>query len=125
LYFKSRIYLRGIHEFDQQAFFEAHETLEDVWRDASGRDKAFLQALIQTAVAFHHFTQGNMIGAASLLAKSVQTLAKYPDLFGGIDVAALRQSIIEWQQALARDIVPPRFPKLQPPRMTKPTTERP
>jgi predicted metal-dependent hydrolase len=125
LYFKSRIYLRGIHEFDQQAFFEAHETLEDVWRDASGRDKAFLQGLIQTAVAFHHFTQGNVIGAASLLAKSVQTLANYPDLFGGIDVAALLQSIFQWQQALARGVAPPMFPKLQPSRMTKLTTEQP
>jgi predicted metal-dependent hydrolase len=116
LYFKSRIYLRGLYEFDQQSFFEAHETLEDVWRDASGRDKAFLQGLIQTAVAFHHFTQGNSIGSSSLLAKAAETLAKYPDLFGGIDVAALRQSIAEWQQALARSETPPRFPKLQPPR---------
>jgi hypothetical protein len=112
VHLKSKPYFRGLDEFNQQAFFEAHETLENVWRGASGRDKAFLQALIQAAVAFHHFTEGNLIGTRSLLAKSAQTLAKYPDVFGGIHVLTVRHSIAEWQQALANGQALPGFPKL-------------
>ncbi|MCU1298252.1 MAG: hypothetical protein JWO91_2530 [Acidobacteriaceae bacterium] len=118
---KSKTYLRGLTEFNRQVFFEAHETLEDVWRDASGSDRAFLQALIQTSVAFHHFTKGNVIGTSSLLEKSAHTLAKYADVFGGIDVLALRQSIAEWRQALDDGLAPPTFPKFQFCRIAKPS----
>lgn len=111
-------FFRGLQEFNQEAFFEAHETLEDVWREAVGCQKPFLQALIQASVAFHHFTQGNAVGTRSLLGKSAQTLTDYPDIFGGIDVLALRQSIAEWQRALAENLMPPAFPKLQPPSET-------
>jgi predicted metal-dependent hydrolase len=103
---------RGILFFNQGDFFEAHEALEDVWRDASGNDKKFLQGLIQLAVAFHHFGQGNSIGARSLLTRASRNLATNPEQFQGIDTAPLRQSIAEWQRALDTGTPQPSFPQL-------------
>src|SRR5690242_2994825 len=90
---------RGIDLINNQEFFEAHEVLEDVWRESTEPEKTFLQGLIQLAVAFHHHSQGNQAGAKSLLARSQAKLSKYPEDFLGIDVRALCQSIEAWQTA--------------------------
>jgi predicted metal-dependent hydrolase len=103
---------RGIFFFNQGDFFEAHEALEDVWRDASGNDKKFLQGLIQLAVAFHHFGQGNSIGARSLLTRASRNLATCPERFHGIEIAPLRQLVAEWQRALDGGTTQPSFPQL-------------
>ncbi len=93
-------YLHGIQLFNDASFFEAHEVLEDVWRVASEPERRFLQALIQLAVAFHHRSQGNLVGARSLLARAARNLCGYPENFGGIQLTPLRQSITHWQSAL-------------------------
>jgi predicted metal-dependent hydrolase len=52
-----------LHAFDDGAFFEAHEILETFWVDYRGDDRSFYQGLIQAAVALHHASAGNAIGA--------------------------------------------------------------
>jgi predicted metal-dependent hydrolase len=111
-------YLRGIALFDRADFFECHEVLEDVWRDAPEAEKKFLQAIIQVAVAFHHYSQGNSRGARSLLERALRNLAGYPEEFGGIELTALRKSIAAWQEALAKEpskegLTTPPLPRLK------------
>ena len=110
----SNCYLRGLRDFNQEAFFKAHESLEDAWRIAPIEEKKFLQALVQLAVAFHHFSTGNMAGAGSVMKRAGQNLASYPNRFGGLDLTSLRQSIAEWQRALSDGTPVPPLPKLEP-----------
>jgi hypothetical protein len=107
---KSSQFSRGLALFNRADFFAAHEALEDVWREAPEPERKFLQALIQTAVAFHHYSKGNPIGARSLLVRALRNLENYPAEFGGLDLAPLRQSIADWQAALDHGNPPPPLP---------------
>jgi hypothetical protein len=62
--------------FNQQAFFECHEVLEDLWRPLpAGPEKQFLQGLLQVGVGFHHLQNSNYAGAKNLLTAGVEKLA--------------------------------------------------
>src|SRR3981081_3156347 len=66
------LYLHALDLFNRACFFDAHEVWEDVWRAAPPEEKKFLQGLIQIAVAFHHHSTGNIIGARSLLERGTR-----------------------------------------------------
>src|SRR5215208_1193914 len=52
-------YIVGIDLFNEGEFHAAHDAWEDRWMGEVGRDeKLFLQAMIQSAVAFHHLEIG-------------------------------------------------------------------
>lgn len=103
-------YRRGIRLFNRAEFFAAHEVLEDVWRASHGPEKRFLQALIQIAVALHHHSRGNLVGARSLLARATCNLEPYPEDFAGIHLEPLRKSLHAWSAALAENgPTPPHF----------------
>ena len=104
------LYLEGIKLFNRGQFFEAHEVLEEVWRPARNPERKFLQSLIQVAVALHHHSRGNLVGARSLLARATRNLEPYPERFGGVDLRSLRRSLHRWSKALAESgPVPPHF----------------
>ena len=57
-------YLAGIDLYNAGEFHAAHDAWEERWRDDCGPgEKLFLQALIQSAVVFHHIEIGRR-GAA-------------------------------------------------------------
>ena len=57
-------YLAGIDLYNAGEFHAAHDAWEERWRDDCGpQEKLFLQALIQSAVVFHHIEIGRR-GAA-------------------------------------------------------------
>ena len=93
----------GLHCYRNCEFFEAHEHWEAVWLRVVEPEKTFLQALIQTTAAFHHFRRGNLAGSASLLQGALRRLGPYPDEFGGVAVEPLRQSIRAWLLALGQN----------------------
>jgi hypothetical protein len=80
---------QGVEEFNRAYFFEAHETLEDLWRGTSGPLRLFYQGLIQLAVALYHLSNGNRRGALNLLSKGLDKLAAYQPVCQSIDVDAL------------------------------------
>ncbi len=52
-------YIAGIDLFNEGEFHAAHDAWEDRWMGEVGQDeKLFLQAMIQSAVAFHHLEIG-------------------------------------------------------------------
>src|SRR5207247_2604349 len=57
----------GIRLFNEEYFFEAHEVLEEVWRQEHGEPRLFLQGLIQVCAAYHHFQNGNLAAAITPL----------------------------------------------------------
>ena len=79
----------GIRLFNEEYFFEAHEVLEDLWKRERGKSKLFLQGLIQLCAAYHHFQNGNLIGAETLLDRGAQKMRSYPPDYLGIDAAKL------------------------------------
>lgn len=93
-------YLDGLDLLKQGAFFEAHESLEHVWRSVTGDSRQFLQGLIQVAVALHHNRCGNRIGATSVLVRALRNLTPFPVAFAGLDVAELRAVLREWLRIL-------------------------
>ena len=92
----------GLRCYRNEEFFLAHEHWESVWLTSEGLDKAFLQALIQVAAAFHHLQRGNHVGAASLLRAALRRRETCPDRYGEIAVMTLRESIGVWLKTLDR-----------------------
>ena len=104
----------GIALFNAAEFFEAHEVLEDIWRESHGAEKEFLQAVIQAAVGLHHYSTGNLVGARSLLTRASRKLAEYPAAYMEIAVGDLRRALGEWNDWLAnaRSMPAPPLPRL-------------
>lgn len=90
----------GLGCYRKEEFFLAHEHWESEWLKVDEPEKTFLQALIQTAAAFHHLQRGNPEGTASLLRAALRRLDPFPPAYGGIEVATLRESIRAWLLAI-------------------------
>ncbi len=56
----------GARLFNAGRYFESHEVWESLWHDVEGREREFLQGLIQLAAAYHHVSQQNLSGAQYL-----------------------------------------------------------
>ena len=99
---------RGVSLFNRAHFFDAHEVLEDVWnsvpRDGpSGRHlRQHVQGLVQLAVAFHHQSTGNHVGARSVLERALRNLTGADSSFPHLDLDRLRAELEVWQQYLDR-----------------------
>jgi hypothetical protein len=79
--------IEGIELFNHRQFFAAHDTLERLWLETHDASRRFYQGLIQAAVAFHHWSQGNLPGAVSLYRSSRDRLRPYEPEHLGVDVA--------------------------------------
>jgi len=84
-------YLHGLDLYNRGQFFECHEALEEIWREAAGPERLFLQSLIHFAVAFHHHGRQNPMGALLQLGKGLRKLAGYLPEYGGLDTWRLYQ----------------------------------
>jgi predicted metal-dependent hydrolase len=113
----------GIDLFNRAHFFEAHEVLEDVWRSlprdrpsgwhpAQQALRLHVQGMVQLAVAFHHESTGNQVGARSVLERAIRNLngadASFPDL----DFDRLRAQLADWQKHLAGAVPRPKLPQV-------------
>jgi hypothetical protein len=89
--------------FNQQAFFECHEVLEDLWRPLpAGPEKEFLQGLLQVGVGFHHLNNGNYTGAKNLLTAGVEKLEAVASQRAYQPPIPLTSLLTTSQQALAQ-----------------------
>ncbi len=97
---------RGVSLFNRAHFFDAHEVLEDVWNSVprdrpSGRLlRQHVQGMVQLAVAFHHQSKGNHVGARSVLERAVRNLNGADSSFPGLDLARLRAELEIWRRHL-------------------------
>src|ERR1700716_4279420 len=89
---------RGLDLFNRAHFFDAHEVLEDVWR-ALPRDwplRRHLQGMVQLAVAFHHESKGNHVGARSVLEDAMCNISGADRSLPDIDFDRLRAELETW-----------------------------
>jgi len=105
----------GIDQFNRRAFFEAHETWEEIWLAAPEPDRTFLQGIIQVAAAFHHSTRGNRAGAQSLLNAALAKLEQFPGDYRGLKLEMLRADVRGSLAALAagKDPGPDELPRIE------------
>ena len=94
--------LRGLALFNSSRFFDAHEVLEDAWREAPHHSplRRHLQGMVQLAVAFHHQSKGNHVGARSVLERAMRNLNGSDNSFPDLDLDRLRTELEIWRQHL-------------------------
>src|SRR5258706_11742145 len=69
-------YIAGIDLYNAGEFHAAHDAWEERWMGEVGRDeKLFLQAMIQSAVAFHHLDIGRPGAARQMYQRSKEKFA--------------------------------------------------
>jgi predicted metal-dependent hydrolase len=91
-----RLLAAGVEQFNRGLFFEAHDTLEELWSGIRGPSRDFFQGLIQTSVAFYHLGNGNFPGAASLFRRALRRFSPYPAAYFGFDLAGQRALVESW-----------------------------
>ncbi len=110
-------FYRGLEEFNREAFFEAHEVLEDLWHEYRDQDRVFIQGLIQIAAAFYHLQSRNLKGAVSQFTKGNQKLAhylpSYKDVAVGELVEEVRRQLERLQQTNDHGMAGVTYPKIQ------------
>ena len=98
--------IEGLKLFNKKQFFEAHEELEDAWRDEKGSIRYLYQGVLQAAVTYLHITRGNYEGALKLYERCMKLLKDYPDVCRGIQVGKLKidlNNVIQEVQRLGRE----------------------
>jgi uncharacterized protein len=78
---------RGLELMRSERWFDAHEALEEEWREAVAEERDFLQGLVHVTVAWHHAANGNQPGASRQLEKAARRLTPYTPSHRGVDVA--------------------------------------
>src|SRR4029077_17953342 len=97
---------RGVSLFNRAHFFDAHEVLEDVWNSVprdqpSGRHlRQHVQGMVQLAVAFHHQSKGNHVGARSVLERALRNISGADNSFPDLDLDRLRADLALWRHYL-------------------------
>jgi predicted metal-dependent hydrolase len=81
--------VKGIDEYNDGFFFEAHEIWEDIWYESPLPVRTFLQGLIQLAAAFVHLMRHEYPGTVRLLGAAIEKLSDFAPAYQNIDVARL------------------------------------
>ena len=102
---RRRLFRSGIDLFNRGAFFEAHETWEEIWRSTAPEPRTLFQGLIQVAAAMHQFRDlDRRQGPRNTLAKARGHLEAYAPVACGLDVAALLETVKRWQEWLDDEV---------------------
>lgn len=93
---------QGIEQFNQEEFYDCHDTLEAIWMDAIATEKNFYQGILQIAVACYHLGNYNWRGTVTLLGEGVRRLSYFQPSYANIDVSALVSQSYELLQQLQK-----------------------
>lgn len=99
---ESKLFEQGCRYFDEEDYFEAHEIWEEIWIDAFGPRRYFLQGLIQASVALHHARNQNWAGTRKLSASALDYLERGRTEALEIDIDMMKDRIIEFEVALQK-----------------------
>jgi 8-oxo-dGTP pyrophosphatase MutT (NUDIX family) len=91
---------RGLAQIASGEYFEAHESLEDVWRAADPTEKDFFQGLVHVAVAWYQAGRGNRVGCERQLEKAARRLGPFAPEHRGVHIDALLHSLDRARQVV-------------------------
>ena len=111
-------FLKGVDEFNEELFFECHETLEEIWLEDHGEDRKFYQGLIQVAAGYFKLQQNVPAGALKLWRTGIEKLEPYAPACLGIDVDALIRAVKKNLEDLER-AQPPALDGFTPPKISR------
>ena len=93
---EDELFQNGFDAFNNRQFYNAHEYWEELWLDYKLEDASFIQGLIQLAVSYFHYFNGNLKGARSMAKKCLVKFEPF-DSARGIDIKGLKSKIIDLQ----------------------------
>ncbi|HEX5834532.1 MAG TPA: DUF309 domain-containing protein [Pyrinomonadaceae bacterium] len=114
-------YIAGIDLYNAGEFHAAHDAWEERWMDEAGpREKLFLQAMIQSAVAFHHLDIGRPGAARQMYLRAKEKFARLGcAVFMSLDLVEYQAQLdvaLSWLLSVADprqlpqpEIVPPKI----------------
>ena len=79
-----------MHLFNAREWYVVHDAFEELWHEAAGDDRFFLQGIIQIAVAEYHLGNGNHRGSLLLMAEALHHLEAPPEHHLGLDLQSLK-----------------------------------
>jgi len=107
-------YIAGIDLYNAGEFHAAHDAWEERWLGEVSRDeKLFLQAMIQSAVAFHHLQIGRPGAARQMYLRGKEKFERLGrNVFMSLDIAAYLRELersLSWLLTVPdpREITPP------------------
>ncbi len=115
-------YIAGIDLYNAGEFHAAHDAWEDRWMGEVGRDeKLFLQAMIQSAVAFHHLQISRPGAARQMYLRAKEKFERLgKGVFMSLDIEhyqAQLDAALSWLLTAPdpRDVAPPEIvpPKIR------------
>ncbi|MDQ2975906.1 MAG: DUF309 domain-containing protein [Acidobacteriota bacterium] len=114
-------YIAGIDLYNAGEFHAAHDVWEERWMGEVGaQEKLFLQAMIQSAVAFHHLEIGRPGAARQMYTRAKEKFARLgTDIFMSLDLTdyqAQLDAALSWllsvpdpRELTAPDFAPPKI----------------
>jgi hypothetical protein len=107
-------YIAGIDLYNAGEFHAAHDAWEDRWMGEVGRDeKLFLQAMIQSAVAFHHLQISRPGAARQMYLRAKEKFERLgKTVFMSLDIKGYQDQLdcaLSWLLTAPdpRDVAPP------------------
>lgn len=77
--------------FNSERYWEAHETLESVWRNSTGQEKTYLQGLILVCAAFVHHQKNEEEVAVGVMRRASRQLEYSSGVYYGINTNELKK----------------------------------
>jgi len=112
--------LDGIALFNREEFYDCHDTIEEIWLQESSDEQPFLQGLIQSAVAFHHYQHGKLGAARSMLSLAIEKLEGFPETHHQLLLKEFLEGLRAWKVGLDQAIslktetsIPESYPKIE------------
>ena len=98
----SELAAEGVQLLNSGDYYEAHESLEHAWLEASELEGYLYRTLLQVSVAYLHVERGNYAGAVKMVLRVRQWLEPLPDQCRGVNTAALQRNVEAFSEALHR-----------------------
>ncbi len=89
----------GVYYFNNERFWESHESFEGVWKKCFGREKELVQGIILLAVAFAHAQKDEPDIGMGVLRRALEKLGNSPAVYHSIDVDRIRTKTRHMQQS--------------------------
>lgn len=92
---KDKAIVRAVQLFNDERYWEAHEALEYVWKNAKGTEKEILNGIILVAAAFVHDEKDETDVCISILRRARKKLDRASGKYHGIDTNRIADMISE------------------------------
>ena len=105
-------YKRGLEAIREGRYFEAHEELEEAWREAAPEERDFFQGLVHVAVAWYQAGRSRPVATSRQLEKAARRLSPFAPEHRGVDVADVLVQVKAARTRVAEgslELVPPRI----------------